>query len=329
VFRSSTCIRHCRPSPGLAAASAIPSSQRKFVWCVGGDAPDAWAHREGHFDDLVEGWLVSGGAKRAVIAVAVDRLEGIARTENTSAGRTENVRTLIRLRSRSAPRSITCSIRSTTVTSADCRNAVSSAVSFTPASPFWMDVEVGSSWGYRHPKALKGSSGRPRPRVLSLPCSDLVPLFLCEPSSRWCVKRASGAALGKKMMAIRLIVLGIALSLASSNAEAQGSVWLFITGNSLATYCRDFLLVRRNAAASDDQQLQRYAACLGYVAGVSDALTVEGIRHFCLPFRSDSGDITEVVAKYLDQHPEELHMSAYTLVVQSLASAYPCTGNPR
>ena len=130
-------------------------------------------------------------------------------------------------------------------------------------------------------------------------------------------------------MAIRLIVLGIALSLASSSAEAQGSVWLFITGNSLATYCRDFLLVRRNAAASDDQQLQRYAACLSYVAGVSDALTVEGIRHFCLPFRSDSGDITEVVAKYLEQHPDELHMSAYTLVVQSLASAYPCTGNPR
>ena len=131
------------------------------------------------------------------------------------------------------------------------------------------------------------------------------------------------------MMAIRLIVLGIALSLASSSAEAQGSVWLFITGNSLATYCRDFLLVRRNAAASDDQQLQRYAACLGYVAGVSDALTVEGIRHFCLPFRSDSGDITEVVAKYLEQHPDELHKSAYTLVVQSLASAYPCTSNPR
>jgi hypothetical protein len=131
------------------------------------------------------------------------------------------------------------------------------------------------------------------------------------------------------MMAIRLIVLGIALSLASSRAEAQGSVWLFITGDSLATYCRDFLLVRRNAAASNDQQLQRYAACLGYVAGVSDALTVEGIRHYCLPFRSDAGDITEVVAKYLDEHPDDLHMSAYTLVVQSLASAYPCTSNPR
>jgi hypothetical protein len=58
---------------------------------------------------------------------------------------------------------------------------------------------------------------------------------------------------------IRVIALGIALSLASSNAEAQGSVWLFITGDSLATYCRDFLLVRRNAAASNDQQLQRYA----------------------------------------------------------------------
>src|SRR5918995_4700333 len=97
------------------------------------------------------------------------------------------------------------------------------------------------------------------------------------------------------MMRFRFIVLATALSVASQNVEAQGSVWLFITGNSLATYCRDFLVVRRNAAASDDQQLQRYAACLGYVAGASDALTVEGIRHFCLPFRSDSGDITEVV----------------------------------
>jgi hypothetical protein len=130
-------------------------------------------------------------------------------------------------------------------------------------------------------------------------------------------------------MRLRLIVLATALSVASQNVEAQGSVWLFITGNSLATYCRDFLVVRRNAAASDDQQLQRYAVCLGFVAGASDTLTVEGIRHYCLPFRSDAGEITEVVANYLIQHPEELHLPAYTLVVQSLASAYPCTGNPR
>jgi hypothetical protein len=131
------------------------------------------------------------------------------------------------------------------------------------------------------------------------------------------------------MMRFRFIVLVTIILLPSHNVKAQGSVWLFITGNSLATYCRDFLVVRRNAAASDDQQLQRYAACLGYVAGASDALTVEGIRHYCLPFRSDAGEITEVVAKYLDQHPEELHMPAYTLVVQSLARAYPCAGNPR
>jgi hypothetical protein len=56
---------------------------------VGGDAPDAWAHREGHFDDLVECRLVSGGGKRAVVAIAVDRLEGIARTENAAPLRPE------------------------------------------------------------------------------------------------------------------------------------------------------------------------------------------------------------------------------------------------
>ena len=111
--------------------------------------------------------------------------------------------------------------------------------------------------------------------------------------------------------------------------NAQGSAWLFVTGESLAAYCRDFLAVRRNAAASDDQQLQRYAVCLGFVAGVSDAVTVEGVRRYCLPFRSDAGAITEAVAKYLDQRPKELHLPAYTLVVQSLTSAYPCPGNAR
>ena len=130
------------------------------------------------------------------------------------------------------------------------------------------------------------------------------------------------------MTRVRLGVLGLAtaLLLVPTHVNAQGSAWLFVTGESLATYCRDFLAVRRNAAASDDQQLQRYAVCLGFVAGVSDALTVERVRHYCLPFRSDAGDIADAVAQYLDQHPEELHLPAYALVVQSLASAYPCTG---
>jgi hypothetical protein len=133
------------------------------------------------------------------------------------------------------------------------------------------------------------------------------------------------------MTRVRLVVLGLAtaLLLFSTQVNAQGSAWLFVTGESLATYCRDFLAVRRNAAASDDQQLQRYAVCLGFVAGVSDAVTVEGVRHYCLPFRSDAGDIADAVARYLDQHPKELHLPAYTLVVQSLASAYPCPSNAR
>jgi hypothetical protein len=133
------------------------------------------------------------------------------------------------------------------------------------------------------------------------------------------------------MTRVRFVVLGLAtaLLLVSTHVNAQGSAWLFVTGESLATYCRDFLAVRRNAGASDDQQLQRYAVCLGFVAGVSDALTVEGIQRYCLPFRSDAGDIADAVANNLDQHPKELHLPAYTLVVQSLASAYPCPGNAR
>src|SRR5918995_585807 len=92
------------------------------------------------------------------------------------------------------------------------------------------------------------------------------------------------------MTRVRLGVLGLAtaLLLVSTHVNAQGSAWLFVTGESLATYCRDFLAVRRNAAASDDQQLQRYAVCLGFVAGVSDALTIEGARRYCLPFRSEA-----------------------------------------
>lgn len=61
---------------------------------------------------------------------------------------------------------------------------------------------------------------------------------------------------------------------------------------------------------------------VGYVDGVADAAGRLGF--VCYPTGVDDGQIREVVANYLRDHPERLHDPAGTLVLNSLFEAYAC-----
>ena len=80
----------------------------------------------------------------------------------------------------------------------------------------------------------------------------------------------------------------------------------FRMGNNLKNECQS------NAPITD----QTY--CIGYIAGVSDVN--KGTGKFCLPPGVTQGQLQDVVSKYFNERPENLHYSADSLII----GAFPC-----
>jgi Rap1a immunity proteins len=112
------------------------------------------------------------------------------------------------------------------------------------------------------------------------------------------------------------------LAIVSSNA-------LSLSGNDLQTYC--------NAGNS---------LCFGYITGVNETLLYWQGNYrrsqseagplnskqifwlspnvYCTPKTVTNGQIQQVVTKYLNEHPEDLHIDASLLIGKALTAAYPC-----
>jgi hypothetical protein len=62
--------------------------------------------------------------------------------------------------------------------------------------------------------------------------------------------------------------------------------------------------------------------CLGYVAGVSDAL--EEVNQICPPKGVNVRQIIDLIVKYLSDHPEKRHYDAASEAGLALMDAFPC-----
>lgn len=60
-----------------------------------------------------------------------------------------------------------------------------------------------------------------------------------------------------------------------------------------------------------------------YVAGVFDA--TQGLAIYCSPQNTSEGQVSKVVALYLDSHPEQLSLPASDIILQALKEAFPCS----
>jgi hypothetical protein len=70
-------------------------------------------------------------------------------------------------------------------------------------------------------------------------------------------------------------------------------------------------------------------ACLFYVSGVVDGFEMgEGSPKFCIPQEATLGEMALVVSKYLNRYPERLHSTPVSLVIDALATAFPCEASP-
>jgi len=108
----------------------------------------------------------------------------------------------------------------------------------------------------------------------------------------------------------------VLLTMAPAHAQHVSTV----TGNQLLEYCE-----------SKDAFAQ--GLCDGYITGASDIESMEGSafpdrRRSCTPNTVTNGQMTDVVVKYLKDHPEERHMLAAVLVVEAVTKAFPCS-SPR
>jgi len=68
--------------------------------------------------------------------------------------------------------------------------------------------------------------------------------------------------------------------------------------------------------------LQDKMTCLGYLLGLADILSVTGT--ICLTPTATKGDLQEIVASYLREHPNLMERAASQVVTLALSESYPC-----
>lgn len=117
-------------------------------------------------------------------------------------------------------------------------------------------------------------------------------------------------------------IAAIALALGTASTLASASVTF--SGNDLKEYMREYAKVEAG------QQGNEVAAGigLGYVMGIADgihaATTAGNNRLVCNPPRVTYGQQASITKKYLDNHPEHLHLPASFIVAAALNEAFPC-----
>ena len=103
----------------------------------------------------------------------------------------------------------------------------------------------------------------------------------------------------------------------SSNQAAAG----FFSGSELLERCE--------ARLSETGNTARGNTCFGFVVGISDShdnFTMWGKMSplWCSPDNVGTDQLIRIVTKYLQEHPESLHLEASSLVSNALNFAFPC-----
>lgn len=99
----------------------------------------------------------------------------------------------------------------------------------------------------------------------------------------------------------------------------HSQVYAFIyTGNDLANCLPEYHKASRGDKNTNYDEATRFQA---YVIGVFD--TLDG-RQFCSPKYTSVKQITAIVAKYLESHPEHWNKPGPDIIVMALAESFPC-----
>lgn len=105
----------------------------------------------------------------------------------------------------------------------------------------------------------------------------------------------------------------------------------YTNGEFLTSRCLAYKLVRSNGGQGTADQLSDSEYCRAYVVGVVDAISVEAMRlpsasvvPICVPRQTVSTTLADVVANYLQAHPEKRYLNGPALVWMAVDEAWPC-----
>lgn len=112
-------------------------------------------------------------------------------------------------------------------------------------------------------------------------------------------------------------------------------IGFYMAGQELTIDCRAYMtLARANMKTSDPQLSYQAGICLGAMMLFYDAGAIERSKaiiaktdyqkSFCAPEDSNVKDLTEVVANYVDQHPEKRSNLGWNPIEAALAEKFPC-----
>lgn len=90
----------------------------------------------------------------------------------------------------------------------------------------------------------------------------------------------------------------------------------FRSGNDLLTICRNF-----EKETTSVQEAYETGFCQAYIRGVTDEIPKVSK---CIPSGVTYEQIWRVVIKYLQNHPERLHLYPAFLIREALEKAFPC-----
>ena len=121
-------------------------------------------------------------------------------------------------------------------------------------------------------------------------------------------------------MALRTVALSMAIVL-STTVESLGAVPYIETGNNLLEVCV------AGVANKSSEAFFAFGACIGYISAIRQASRCgSGVNGFnsSVPLAVQAGQSSQIVVKWLNAHPEKLHLGAAGLVAAALEDTFPC-----
>jgi Rap1a immunity proteins len=123
----------------------------------------------------------------------------------------------------------------------------------------------------------------------------------------------AGTLAGMKIASLFVLLLLLADGTQKTFADAE-------TGLELRDACR---ALKVDPKAADKLQVMKMVHCVAYVDGIIDGWILAG-RPLCYPPNGTLEEFAEVTAKYLEEHPEQLHFRPGDLVLRAMNHAWPC-----
>lgn len=105
----------------------------------------------------------------------------------------------------------------------------------------------------------------------------------------------------KKFLAF--LAIGLSITLQAYAESNKG----FFSGKELNDFCN-----------------QSKSLCIGYVTGIADYAAQKPNKTLCIQTGVTPEQLSEIVKKWMREHPENWHYSAVSLVEAAIAEAYGC-----